>query len=153
MMVPNKQPGEGIVSPFLSPRRVASAEAEIRKRALDTLDFLSLSPVKDELAGQISGGQKKLLEIGRTMMVDAKLVLLDEPAAGVNPALMDKICDLILTLQRERGYTFCIIEHDMNVISALCDPVVVMAEGTVLMQGDMRAVRSDPQVLEAYLGG
>lgn len=100
----------------VSQGRVASAEAEIRKRALDTLDFLSLSPVKDELAGQISGGQKKLLEIGRTMMVDAKLVLLDEPAAGVNPALMDKICDLILTLQRERGYTFCIIEHDMNVI-------------------------------------
>ena len=101
----------------------------------------------------LSGGQKKLLELGRTMMTDARLVLLDEPGAGVNPTLLLKIRDMISELHRERGYTFCLIEHDMDLISSLCDPVIVLAEGTVLTQGKMEDVRRDPEVLDAYLGG
>ena len=101
----------------------------------------------------LSGGQKKLLELGRTMMTDAKLVLLDEPGAGVNPTLLLKIRDMISQLREDRGYTFCVIEHDMDLIASLCDPVIVLAEGTVLTQGTMDEVRNNPEVLDAYLGG
>jgi branched-chain amino acid transport system ATP-binding protein len=87
------------------------------------------------------------------MMTDAKLVLLDEPGAGVNPTLLLKIRDMISELHREHGYTFCLIEHDMDLISSLCDPVIVLAEGTVLTQGPMEEVRRNQEVLDAYLGG
>ena len=102
--------------------------------------------------GSLSGGQKKLLELGRTMMTDAKLVLLDEPAAGVNRTLLRKLEEKILILNRDWGYTFILIEHDMEMIEKLCQPVVCMAEGKVLIQGDFHTVRSDARVLEAYLG-
>ena len=87
------------------------------------------------------------------MMMDAKLVLLDEPGAGVNPTLLRKIRKMITRLREERGYTFCIIEHDMDLIASLCDPVIVLAEGSVMTEGHMDEVRSNPQVLDAYLGG
>ena len=116
------------------------------------IEFLALDEVADELAGNLSGGQKKLLELGRTMMVDARVVLLDEVGAGVNRTLLRSIGDAIIRLNRERGYTFCMIEHDMDFVSRLCDPVVVMAEGRVLTTGSARAVTSDPRVIEAYLG-
>ncbi|MEO5621160.1 MAG: ABC transporter ATP-binding protein, partial [Cypionkella sp.] len=103
-------------------------------------------------ASQISGGQKKLLELGRTMMVDAKMVFLDEVGAGVNRTLLNTIGDAILRLNRERGYTFCVIEHDMDFIARICDPVIVMAEGKVLAEGSVAEVRSDERVIEAYLG-
>ena len=106
-------------------------------------EFLSLEHLRDELAQNLSGGQKKLLELGRTMMTDAKLVLLDEPGAGVNPTLLRKLAEMIRRLNKERGYTFCIIEHDMDLIASLCDPVIVLAEGTVLTQGTMADVRRD----------
>ena len=105
------------------------------------------------MAGNLSGGQKKLLELGRTMMTDAKLVLLDEPGAGVNPTLMLKVIDMIRRLNEERGYTFCIIEHDMDLIADLCDTVVVLAEGQVLTRGPMSDVRTDERVIDAYFGG
>ena len=101
----------------------------------------------------LSGGQKKLLELGRTMMTDAKIVFLDEVGAGVNRTLLNTVGDAIQRLNKERGYTFCIIEHDMDLIASLCDPVIVLAEGSVLTQGPMDMVRNDPRVLEAYLGG
>ncbi len=146
------QPGEEIFLNWLRPAKVRAREAEVMERAEESLAFLGLSHLRDVLAQTLSGGQKKLVELGRTMMTDAKLVLLDEPGAGVNPTLMRRIMEMIQRLNAERGYTFCIIEHDMGFIAELCDPVVCMAEGRVLTMGTMDEVRRDPRVLEAYLG-
>jgi len=153
MVVPSGQAGENLLSCWLSAGRVARQEAEVRTRAEEVLEFLSLAPLRDQLAENLSGGQKKLLELGRTMMAEPRLVLLDEPGAGVNPTLLVKLAKMIRRLNQERGYTFFIIEHDMDLIGSLCDPVIVLAEGTVLMTGDMEAVRRDPRVQDAYLGG
>ena len=152
MMVPGGQPGESLVEVWARPGKVRSREAEVARRAEEVIDFLQLSQVADELAGNLSGGQKKLLELGRTMMVDAKVVFLDEVGAGVNRTLLKTIADAILRLNRERGYTFCVIEHDMDFIARLCDPVIVMAEGRVLFEGTSDEVRNNEQVIEAYLG-
>ncbi len=152
MAVPGEQSGEQLLATWLRWRRVAREEAAVRARADDVLDFLGLDAVADLPAGQLSGGQKKLLEIGRTMMVDAKVVLLDEVGAGVNRTLLGEIVEKIASLNREHGYTFCVIEHDMEVINSLCDRVVVMAEGEVLTVGTAAEVQSDPRVIEAYLG-
>ncbi len=153
MVVPAKQSGENLFYALLSPGNVAAREKEVRERAIDVLDFLRLTHVVDELAGNLSGGQKKLLELGRAMMADPDIVLLDEPGAGVNPTLLGELAEMIERLNKERHYTFCIIEHNMDMIARLCDPVIVMVEGAVLMQGDMDTVRADPRVLDAYLGG
>ncbi|MEQ8966260.1 MAG: ABC transporter ATP-binding protein [Azospirillaceae bacterium] len=152
MVVPPAQVGENVLTSWFSWGRVRGQEAELRDRAEEVLDFLNLGHVRDELAGTLSGGQKKLLELGRTMMTDAKVVLLDEPGAGVNRTLLGELADFIRRLNTERGYTFCIIEHDMDLIASLCDPVIVMAQGTVLTQGTMAEVRADERVREAYLG-
>jgi branched-chain amino acid transport system ATP-binding protein len=153
MLVPSAQRGEWVPEVLLRPGRVRRQETEVRERAEDTLEFLQLTHLRDELAGNLSGGQKKLLELGRTMMTEARVVLLDEPGAGVNRTLLAKLAEDIRRLNRERGYTFCIIEHDMDLIAELCDPVVVMAQGTVLMEGTMDEVRANEEVLAAYLGG
>ncbi len=152
MMVAPGQDGESLLANWFTPGRVRAREAAVRRRAEDTIAFLELGPVTHERAGLISGGQKKLLELGRTMMTDAKLVLLDEPAAGVNRTLLRKLEDKIQVLNRQRGYTFVLIEHDMDMIDKLCGKVVCMAEGRVLVEGSFDRVRSDPRVLEAYLG-
>ncbi|MTI44496.1 amino acid/amide ABC transporter ATP-binding protein 1 (HAAT family) [Roseibium hamelinense] len=152
MMVPPKQPGENLFSNWLSWGKVRNSEAGVERKAYETLEFLDLTHVAHERAGNLSGGQKKLLELGRTMMTDARLVLLDEPAAGVNRTLLRKLEAKIKILNKERGYTFILIEHDMEMIEKLCTPVVCMAEGKVLIEGDFQSVRSDPRVLEAYLG-
>ena len=152
MMVPGAQSGERLWNAWFKRGRIREQEAEQRARALQVVDFLKLNPVKDELAGNLSGGQKKLLELGRTMMVDAKVVLLDEVGAGVNRTLLGEIGDAIQRLNREFGYTFCMIEHDIEFISRLCDPVIVMAEGAVLSQGSAAEVRADEAVIEAYFG-
>ena len=153
MVVPPDQPGEHIFNNWLSVAKVRSREAEVRDKAQEALEFLSIAHLRDEPAGNLSGGQKKLLELGRTMMTDAKLVLLDEPGAGVNPTLLLKIREMITELRETRNYTFCVIEHDMDLIASLCQPVIVLAEGTVLTEGTMDEVRSNPEVLDAYLGG
>ena len=152
MMVPGNQSGERLVDAWFRPLQVRDQEAAIRAKADDVIEFLQIAQVADELAGNLSGGQKKLLELGRTMMVDAKIVFLDEVGAGVNRTLLNTIGDAILRLNRERGYTFCMIEHDMDFISRLCDPVVVMAEGSVLATGSAAEVKSNEAVIEAYLG-
>jgi len=152
LLVPEGQVGETLWNAWLRWPRVRGQERRLRERAEEVLEFLNLHHLRDMLAGHLSGGQKKLLELGRTMMTDARLVLLDEPGAGVNKTLLGDIAGSIRTLNRERGYTFCIIEHDMDLIAALCDPVVVMAEGTVLTQGSMGEIRANPEVLDAYLG-
>ena len=127
-------------------------EQEIAKKADEVMEFLNLHYVANELAGNLSGGQKKLLELGRTMMVDAKVVILDEVGAGVNRTLLKEIGDAIQIMNREKGYTFCMIEHDMDFISRLCNPVIVMAEGRKLTEGTAEEVKSNEEVIEAYLG-
>jgi branched-chain amino acid transport system ATP-binding protein len=152
MMVPPNQSGERLWQTWFGRRRIREEEAALAARADDVLDFLTISHLADEKAGNLSGGQKKLLELGRTMMVDAKIVFLDEVGAGVNRTLLGTIADAIRRLNRERGYTFCVIEHDMEFIKRLCDPVIVMAEGRVLTEGSAEEVMSDERVIEAYLG-
>jgi len=152
MVVAAKQNGESLFHACFKPTLYNLQEARIREQAEEIIEFLNLGPVADELAGNLSGGQKKLLELGRTMMVDAKVVFLDEVGAGVNRTLLNTIGDAILRLNQERGYTFCMIEHDMDFIARLCDPVIVMAEGTVLAEGTAEEVQNNDQVIEAYLG-
>jgi len=152
MMVPAKQSGESLIQTWTNPSKVREEEEAIRAKANEVIEFLEIPHVADELAGNLSGGQKKLLELGRTMMVDAKIVFLDEVGAGVNRTLLNTIGDAILRLNKERGYTFCMIEHDMEFISRLCDPVICMAEGAVLAQGTAEEVKNNEEVIEAYLG-
>jgi branched-chain amino acid transport system ATP-binding protein len=152
MMVPEGQSGETLWNAWFARARVAQEERDLLKKADEVLDFLTIDHLKDEKAGNLSGGQKKLLELGRTMMVDAKIVFLDEVGAGVNRTLLNTIGDAILRLNRERGYTFCMIEHDMDFIGRLCDPVIVMAEGKVLAEGTIDQIKANDQVIEAYLG-
>jgi branched-chain amino acid transport system ATP-binding protein len=153
MVVPPNQPGESVWSTWFTPGRVQAREREVLERADQALEFLGLTHLREELAGNLSGGQKKLLELGRGMMTDSKLVLLDEPGAGVNPTLMNKIIEMIQRLHAERGYTFCIVEHDMDLIARLCDPVIVLVEGKVLTEGTMAEVSNDARVIDAYFGG
>ncbi len=152
MMVPPRQSGEGLLASWFQRGKVAREDAEIRKRADEVLEFLTISHIADEKAGMISGGQKKLLELGRTMMTDAKVVFLDEVGAGVNRTLLNTIADAIVRLNKERGYTFVVIEHDMDFIGRICNPVICMAEGKVLAQGTLAEIKANEQVIEAYLG-
>ncbi|MHA1158793.1 MAG: ABC transporter ATP-binding protein [Alphaproteobacteria bacterium] len=152
MMVPASQPGEQLVSNWVRPGHVRKAEAEVRTKAVEVIDFLRLTNIRNELAGNLSGGQKKLLELGRTMMADAKMVLLDEVAAGVNRTLLKDLTDNIVRMNSELGVTFLIIEHDMDLISLLCDPVIVLAEGKVIAEGPMEEIRSNQAIIDAYFG-
>ena len=152
MMVPGRQSGEQLTNAWFKPKIVRNEEQLIKQKAMEVIKFLNLNHLVHELAGNLSGGQKKLLELGRTMMVDAKVVLLDEVAAGVNRTLLKEISKAILRLNKEQGYTFCMIEHDMDFISRMCNPVIVMSEGSVLFQGTPDEVKNDEQVIESYLG-
>ena len=152
MMVPGNQSGENLVNALLKPSLVNKEEEQVRNKAYEVIEFLNLKHLANELAGNLSGGQKKLLELGRTMMVDAKLVLLDEVGAGVNRTLLKEIGTSIQRLNKEKGYTFCMIEHDMDFISRLCNPVIVMAEGSVLFEGTSEEVKKNEKVIESYLG-
>ena len=152
MMVPGGQAGETLWNAWFARGRIAAEERALAERADEVLEFLTISHLAGEKAGNLSGGQKKLLELGRTMMVDARIVFLDEVGAGVNRTLLNTIGDAIVRLNQERGYTFCVIEHDMDFIARLCNPVIVMAEGKVLAEGTAAEVRADERVIEAYLG-
>ena len=153
MAVPGGQSGERIFNAWLRWPAVRAEEAKIRDRAEEVLAQLRIDHVTHELAGNLSGGQKKLVEFARTMMWQPKIVLLDEIGAGVNRTLLSEIAGEIERLNRDHGYTFFVIEHDMDLIARLCSPVVVMAEGRVLMQGSMDEIRRNAEVIEAYLGG
>jgi branched-chain amino acid transport system ATP-binding protein len=152
MMVPPRQSGENLWSAWFHQGRVAEEERRVRARADEVLEFLTIDHIADEKAGKISGGQKKLLELGRTMMTDAKIVFLDEVGAGVNRTLLNTIADAIVRLNKERSYTFVVIEHDMDFIGRICDPVICMAEGKVLAQGTLAEIKANEHVIEAYLG-
>ena len=151
-MVAANQSGERLLDAWFRAGKVRAEEERLSDKAQEVIKFLQLDAVADELAGRLSGGQKKLLELGRTMMVDAKIVFLDEVGAGVNRTLLGHIGDAILRLNEEKNYTFCMIEHDMEFISRLCDPVIVMAEGSVLATGSAAEIRKNEEVIEAYLG-
>ena len=152
MMVPGGQRGETIWNAWINRKQIAEDERALLAKADEVLDFLTIDHLKDERAGNLSGGQKKLLELGRTMMVDAKIVFLDEVGAGVNRTLLNTIADAIQQLNRDRGYTFVVIEHDMDFIGRICDPVICMAEGKVLATGTLDEIKANEQVIEAYLG-
>ncbi len=152
MMVPGNQSGEHLTGAWFRPTQVRQEEARIRQKAMEVIEFLNLKHIAQELAGNLSGGQKKLLELGRTMMVDAKVVLLDEVGAGVNRSLLKEIGNAIVRLNQEKNYTFCMIEHDMDFIGRLCDPVIVMAEGKLMTQGTAMQVTQNEAVIDAYLG-
>lgn len=152
MLAPKDQAGESLLNTWFRPDRVQEGESEVLERAKDMLDLLEIDHLTHEQAGNLSGGQRKLLELGRVLMTDPELILLDEPVAGVNPTLTSKLLDQIETL-RDEGYTFLIVEHDMEVIMNLSDTIIVMANGDTLMEGTPREVREDERVIEAYLGG
>jgi len=153
MLAPTMQLGEQLWAPFLHPRRVRRQEQDIAKKASEVLEFLGLEHLRDELAGNLSGGQKKLLELAKTMMNKPKLVMLDEPGAGVNRTLLRRIAESIEKLKQEHDVTFLLIEHDMDFVMRLCDPVIVMSEGKKLAEGEPHEVQHNEQVLQAYLGG
>ncbi|HLJ20856.1 MAG TPA: ABC transporter ATP-binding protein [Stellaceae bacterium] len=146
------QPGERLSLNWLAPGRVARREFEVHRRALDLLELVRLLPLAEAYAGTLSGGQRKLLELGRALMVEPRMILLDEPMAGVAPVLAEQLLDHIRRLRAERGVTFCVIEHDMDVVMSISDRVIVMDEGRVIAEGTPDAVQRDERVIEAYLG-
>lgn len=152
MFVPVKQKGEKFWNSWLRPRAVAQQEKINLEKARAIIEFCGLAKVEKQLAGSISGGQQKLVELARALMADPKIILLDEPGAGVNPALLDVIADKIVELNK-RGITFLIIEHNIDFIMSLCDKVVVMAAGRAITEGTPDQVIADPVVIDAYLGG
>jgi branched-chain amino acid transport system ATP-binding protein len=152
MLIPSEQLGERLQYPWFRPTLVRQQEAKIRDKALEVLAAVRLFAWRDEYARNLSGGQKKLLELARSMMADPALLLLDEPGAGVNPTLMHELAEYILHLGRDRGVTILLIEHDMDLVMRLCDPVIVLSEGRPLVEGPFETVANDPRVLEAYLG-
>ncbi len=152
MLAPKGQRGENLLVSWLRQGEVAEDERQLRREAKDMLEFLEIDHLADELAGNLSGGQRKLLELGRVLMTDPELILLDEPVAGVNPTLTRKLLEQIDSL-RDDGYTFLIVEHDMEVIMNISDTIIVMSEGRKLMQGTPEQVQTDERVIDAYLGG
>ncbi|MBD0335653.1 MAG: ABC transporter ATP-binding protein [Cyanobacteria bacterium Co-bin13] len=152
MIVPPQQLGENLIASWLRWRKVLAEEDNIRRKADEVLDYLNLTHVRNDLAQGLSGGQKKLLELGRTLMIDPEVILLDEPGAGVNKTLLRELSDIIERLNQERGCTFCIIDHDLELMDRLCDRIVVMAQGKVLAEGTMATVRQNTEVQAAYLG-
>jgi branched-chain amino acid transport system ATP-binding protein len=151
MLAPRGQLGERFWANWLRPRAVAQQERAVQAAARHWLDFVGLSALAAEPARVLSGGQRKLLELARVMVAEPKLVLLDEPGAGVNPALLDQIVDRVAELNRQ-GVTFLVIEHNMDLVATLCNPVMVMAQGRMLAQGPADAVLRDERVVQAYLG-
>jgi branched-chain amino acid transport system ATP-binding protein len=152
MVVARDQLGERLWTPWLLPRRVARQEAEIREKAIGILASVRLEGLSGAPAWTLSGGQKKLLELARTMMGDPELLLLDEPGAGINPSEMKELLRYIRWLSTDQGVTILLIEHHMDVVMSLCDHVIVMTLGQKLAEGPPDVIRRDPRVREAYLG-
>jgi branched-chain amino acid transport system ATP-binding protein len=152
MLAPGDQAGERFWNSWLRYRTVERQERVIRERAREVLRFCGLEAVAQDLAGTLSGGQQKLLELARALVAEPRLILLDEPAAGVNPALLETLVGKLVELHG-RGMTFLIIEHNLDLVMSICDPIVVMARGRVIYEGPAAGVRADPEVLDAYLGG
>jgi branched-chain amino acid transport system ATP-binding protein len=152
MLAAPEQPGERLRNVLLRPRAVRAREREVHEQALELLEVFGLGEKADDYAGTLSGGQRKLLELARALMARPRMLLLDEPMAGINPTLGRRLLDHIQRLRSEEGMTFLFVEHDMEVVMNHSDRVVVMAEGRVIATGEPHEVRSDPAVVDAYLG-
>ncbi|MCY4152415.1 MAG: ABC transporter ATP-binding protein [Aestuariivita sp.] len=152
MMVPSGQRGEHLWNTWFNRRKIAQDEDTLAKQADQVLEFLTIPHLADQSAGNISSGQKKLLELGRTMMTNAQVVFLDEVGAGVNRTLLNTIINAVKELNRVHRYTFLIIEHDMEFIAKICDSVICMAEGKILASGSMAELKQNSAVIDAYLG-
>jgi neutral amino acid transport system ATP-binding protein len=153
MLAATDQPGERLANVIFRPRTVRRREREVHAQAMELLKVFDLAKVADQYAGTLSGGQRKLLELSRALMAKPKLLLLDEPMAGINPTLGRRLLEHMQTLRREQGVTFLFIEHDMEVVMGHSDRVIVMAEGRVIADGEPDEVRRDKAVIDAYLGG
>lgn len=152
LLARQNQTGESLFRAFLSPRRIAAEEKAAMEKARDVLKLMLLDRLADQPARVLSGGQRKLLELARVMMADPQVILLDEPAAGVNPALLEVLIDRIRAINQS-GVTFLLIEHNIDMVSRLCHRLIVMASGALLCEGNPEEVARDPRVIEAYLGG
>ncbi len=152
LVVPPNKIGESFFGQWFFEKKIKKIEEINVKKAKDILDILGLSHLEKEYAGNLSGGQKKLLELGRVMMVEPEIILLDEVGAGVNKTLLKKISNIIKKLNKEKKYTFIMIEHDLDFISKLCDTIIVMAEGQFLTQGKIQQIKSNQKVIDIYLG-
>ena len=146
------QPGERLVNVLFRPGASRRREAEVRDEAMELLEIFNLTPLRDDYAGTLSGGQRKLLELARALMAKPRFLLLDEPMAGINPTLGRRLLDHMQRLRAEEGVTFLFIEHDMEVVMNHADRVIVMAEGRVIADGEPHEVRKDQAVIDAYLG-
>ena len=153
MLAAPAQPGEQLVNLLVRPAASRRREREVRERADELLSVFQLERLRDEYAGILSGGQRKLLEFARALMADPRMLLLDEPMAGINPTLGARLLEHMHRLRRERGMTFLFVEHDMEVVMGHSDRVIVMAEGKVIATGPPEEVRRDRRVIDAYLGG
>ena len=152
LVVPPNKIGETFFGQWFFEKKIKKIEEINVKKAKDILDILGLSHLEKEYAGNLSGGQKKLLELGRVMMVEPEIILLDEVGAGVNKTLLKKISEIIKKLNKEKKYTFIMIEHDLDFISKLCDTIIVMAESQFLTQGNIQQIKSNQKVIDIYLG-
>lgn len=152
LVAPKGQVGESIIASFLKWRKVKEEELKLAKRAEEILKFLDLYHLRDEYAYSLSGGQRKLLELGRVLMGNPELILLDEPVAGVNPTLSLKIFEKVKEL-RKNGITFLIIEHNIDVLTSICDWIYVMHRGKIVYEGSPYEVQTSQKVIDIYLGG
>ncbi|GAC1476664.1 MAG: ABC transporter ATP-binding protein [Ktedonobacterales bacterium] len=152
MVPPQSQAGESLFNALFRPAVVAADEKRHLVRALDMLETFGLYEKRNEYARSLSGGQKRLLEMARALMADPKLLLLDEPMAGVNPALADRLAQHIVEL-RDTGITFLMVEHNLGIVDRICEQAIVMASGRPLAVGTLDQLRANAEVVEAYLGG
>jgi branched-chain amino acid transport system ATP-binding protein len=147
-----RQPGERLVLNVVSPGGTRRREREVRARAHELLELVRLDRYADDLAGTLSGGQRKLLDFARVLMTEPRLALLDEPMAGVNPVLRGELLEHVVSLRDAHGVTVLLVEHDLEVVMGVSDRVVVMSNGAVIASGPPDGVRSDARVVDAYLG-
>jgi ABC-type branched-subunit amino acid transport system ATPase component len=152
LLVPSHQYGENIWNNWFRRKLVKTQEAQAMEKAMKILSFLEMEDKANEYAGNLAGGEKKLLDLGRMLMAEPELCLFDEIEAGVPPTMQGKVNEYIKKVRKEKGITFFIIEHDMNVIMKLCDTIIVMVQGTTLMEGTPEEVRNNEEVISAYLG-
>jgi len=152
MLIPRQQTGERLWNSWFNRGLVTQQEDENRKTALEVLEFLEMEDRRNEIAKNLPGGEKKLLDLGRMMMAEPEMVLLDEPGSGVPPSLQNKVNNYVRNIRDEQGITFLVVEHDMNIIMDLCDPIIVLVDGEKLTKGKPDEIKSNEKVIEAYLG-